>query len=118
MPRKIKTKSVEYIPLHPDDLKQAIEIPVKQIDKNSLVKIEKQGKKPAEEKYTLIITEKPQAALKIASALGKPEKHTERGASYYEVEREGKKLLGGKSIDLRVLISDLLMHILLLKQQL
>ncbi len=91
--RKIKAKPEDYIPLHPDDVKHSLEIPVKQIDKKSLVKIEKQGKKPAEEKYTLIITEKPQAALKIASALGIPKKQTEKGVPYYKVERTGKKIV-------------------------
>ncbi|MBI2631561.1 topoisomerase DNA-binding C4 zinc finger domain-containing protein [Candidatus Pacearchaeota archaeon] len=41
----------------------------------------------------LIITEKPQAAQKIASALGKPEKNTILGVSYYEVSLNGKKII-------------------------
>src|SRR3989344_2023998 len=43
--------------------------------------------------YTLIITEKPQAALKIASALGRARKLNEHGAPYYELERGGKKIV-------------------------
>ena len=40
----------------------------------------------------LIITEKPQAAQKIASALGSADKITEAGVSYYELTRNGKKI--------------------------
>jgi len=43
--------------------------------------------------YTLIITEKPQAALKIATALGDTKKINDLGASYFEVESKGKKIL-------------------------
>jgi DNA topoisomerase-1 len=43
--------------------------------------------------YELIITEKPQAAQKIASALGDSKKLTNKGVSYYEVDREGKKII-------------------------
>ncbi|MBI2045647.1 DNA topoisomerase I [Candidatus Pacearchaeota archaeon] len=46
-----------------------------------------------EEGYELIITEKPQAAMKIASALGKSTKREFRGVSYYEIERDGKKII-------------------------
>src|SRR3989344_1879869 len=38
----------------------------------------------------LIITEKPQAAQKIASALGSPIKRSEDGVPYYELTRNGK----------------------------
>ncbi len=44
--------------------------------------------------YELIITEKPQAAMKIASALGVSSKHEiVRGVPYYEVDRSGKKII-------------------------
>lgn len=42
---------------------------------------------------TLVITEKPQAALKIASALGSARKYAENGVPFYEVSRGGKKLI-------------------------
>ncbi|MEK6830143.1 MAG: DNA topoisomerase I, partial [Nanoarchaeota archaeon] len=42
---------------------------------------------------TLIITEKPQAALKIASALGNARKYSEEGAPFYELTKDGKKLI-------------------------
>ncbi len=40
----------------------------------------------------LIITEKPQAAQKIAYALGNAKKYTDNGASYFEVQRDEKKI--------------------------
>ncbi|MBU2503553.1 MAG: DNA topoisomerase I, partial [Nanoarchaeota archaeon] len=45
------------------------------------------------EGYELIITEKPQAALKISSALGKSTKRGTGGVPFYEVDRNGKKLV-------------------------
>ena len=41
---------------------------------------------------TLIITEKPQAAMKIASALGNARKLSENNVPYYELERNGKQI--------------------------
>ncbi|MBX4212207.1 DNA topoisomerase I [Candidatus Pacearchaeota archaeon] len=46
----------------------------------------------------MIITEKPQAAMKIASALGSARKYTEEGASYYEVERNEKKIIVASAV--------------------
>lgn len=44
--------------------------------------------------YELIITEKPQAALKIASALGNPTKHEiAKGVPYYELKKNGKNII-------------------------
>ncbi len=43
--------------------------------------------------YELIITEKPQAAWKIASALGKSGKKSINNVPYYEVDRKGKKII-------------------------
>lgn len=43
--------------------------------------------------YELIITEKPQAAMKIANALGKPTARNVRGVPYYEVDRNGKEII-------------------------
>ncbi len=40
----------------------------------------------------LIITEKPQAAEKIASSFGKASKHTDGGVSYFELEKDGKTI--------------------------
>lgn len=46
-----------------------------------------------QEGYELIITEKPQAALKIAEALGKSVKRDSHGVPYYEVDRKGKEII-------------------------
>lgn len=44
--------------------------------------------------YELVITEKPQAALKIASALGvSTKRELTKSVPYYEVDREGKKII-------------------------
>jgi len=43
--------------------------------------------------YVLVITEKPQAAMKIAYALGKAEKITENGVPYYKVARDNEKIV-------------------------
>ncbi len=131
-----RKKTEGYIPLDKDDLKHALEVPVKTISENELITIEKQGKpQNSSEKnfgapkihkrfsrkgtkigklktrnireeteteepepltqgnYTLIITEKPQAALKIASALGKARKYSEQGTPYYELTRDNKKII-------------------------
>lgn len=76
----------------------------KVIDKTAKRKKVKETKKSAKdyepakvilkpEGYELIITEKPQAALKIASALGKSERRELHGVPYYEVDRKGKKIV-------------------------
>jgi DNA topoisomerase-1 len=46
----------------------------------------------------LIITEKPQAAQKIASALGNARKLSEGTVSYYEVERNGEKIVVASAV--------------------
>ncbi len=43
--------------------------------------------------YELIITEKPQAALKISSALGKSTKRNLNGIPYYEIDKNEKKII-------------------------
>jgi len=45
-----------------------------------------------EKNSVLIITEKPQAAMKIASALGNARKIGNFGVSYYDVEKDGKNI--------------------------
>ena len=45
-----------------------------------------------EKGYELIITEKPQAAAKIAQALGKPTQRNYQKIPYYEIDRNGKKI--------------------------
>lgn len=46
----------------------------------------------------LIITEKPQAALKIANSLGNAKKYSEEGVSYYKVEKSGNKILVASAV--------------------
>ena len=48
--------------------------------------------------YTLILTEKPQAAQKIAFALGNPQKRIEGRVSYFELEKGGKKILVASAV--------------------
>ena len=43
--------------------------------------------------YELIITEKPQAASKIANALGSPKQKSGKGNSYYELTKNGKRIV-------------------------
>ena len=43
--------------------------------------------------YELVITEKPQAATKIAEALGKAVKKNNHGIAYYELSRRGRKIV-------------------------
>ncbi len=50
------------------------------------IKLKKEG-------YELIITEKPQAALKISSALGKATKRDMQGVPYYQLTKDGKDIV-------------------------
>jgi len=56
---------------------------------------ELESKKLKQNGYTLIITEKPQAASKISAALsnGKDSKFSDGGIPYYELERNNKKIV-------------------------
>tara|TARA_Y100000310_G_scaffold292105_1_gene320584 strand:- start:677 stop:3013 length:2337 start_codon:yes stop_codon:yes gene_type:complete len=139
MPRKKKSppKKIEQTQYHvfdPEDVKQAVEIPVKpKPKKEDLEKVEKIGKikkkkitrkksttKTTSKRFTkstdpinfkekslkkqgyvLVITEKPQAAEKIAAALsnGKDKKvNKPGGVSYYELERDGKQIVVGNAV--------------------
>lgn len=46
----------------------------------------------------LIITEKPQAAQKIAAALGEPDKYSEDGVYFFELYRAGKKIIVASAV--------------------
>ncbi|MFA5174185.1 MAG: DNA topoisomerase I [Candidatus Pacearchaeota archaeon] len=121
MPKKTSQKQIEqneFRIFNPEEVKQTIEIPVKpkpSIEELETVEVihgkDKKGnaklvvpKKPKKEKavktksgqYTLIITEKPQAAAKIAAALsnGKDKKiNKPGGVSYYELNRNNKQII-------------------------
>jgi len=98
-----------------EKIKRFVEKEYKKPDRKSLETVEKKGKSKKRTKrktkitkktkyippkiklkdkgYELIITEKPQAASKIASALGKPTQKFSNKVSYYEVNREGKEII-------------------------
>lgn len=111
-----------FFPVEFDDVKYAVEKKYSKPDLKSLEKVEKTAEKisnaggtktskktktkkiktkefrpkkitlkPAG--YELIITEKPQAAAKIAVALGKSVKKNIGNVPYYEVTRQGKKIV-------------------------
>ena len=121
--RQKKTKEEvtveQFFPVDPSDVKHTVEKKYKKPDRKTLEKIEKIGKKTPKRKitkkkavkkpikkefkipkiklkekgYELIITEKPQAALKIASALGKSTKKALKTVPYYEVHKDGKDII-------------------------
>jgi len=108
-PKKFREEKIaeEYFPIYEDDRRYSIEKSVKKDEIIVKQIIEKEYKKPEKEKetyeipnielknqsYELIITEKPQAAFKIASALGESEKRDFKKIPYYEVNRNGKRLV-------------------------
>ena len=53
---------------------------------------------PQKRDSILIVTEKPQAAAKIAASLGNERKFSEDGASYYEVLHNGKKVIVASAV--------------------
>ena len=55
-------------------------------------------KEPIKRDATLIITEKPQAAEKIARAIGSPRQYKENGASYFELEHNNQKILVASAV--------------------
>jgi DNA topoisomerase-1 len=114
--KKTKEEKIaeNFFPVDPGDLKKTIEKKYKKPERKSLEKVEKikkpkrkyRKKTKAKKKefkipkiklkpkgYELIITEKPQAALKIASFLGKSVKKSDKNIPYYEVDRNGKKIV-------------------------
>lgn len=111
-----------YFPVSESSLKNTIEKPYKKLDISEIETIEKPKKKkillkrksPKKKKtkskektleyshpktklkkqgYELIITEKPQAALKIASALGKPTSKINQKVPYYELKKDNKNIV-------------------------
>jgi len=117
-PKKTKEEKLaeSFFPVDESDLKHVIEKEHKEIDIKALEEVEFKGKKKVRKKakrktipiqkefkpskinlkengYELIITEKPQAAMKISSALGKSKKYNFQNVPYYEVDRNGKKII-------------------------
>jgi DNA topoisomerase-1 len=107
MPKKktnpLQIEQKEYRIFDPEKVKQTVEVPEKPKPAiNDLITIEKPGKqkkdkikKLSSKGYSLIITEKPQAASKIASALseGKEKKLSNNGVPYFELENNNKKII-------------------------
>jgi len=114
MPRKPRPQQPDPImAINPEDVRQTTEVLFKTIPKEQIEKVEKPGiieaskikkkrarktKSTAEKTkiskgYTLIITEKPQAAEKIASALGDARKYIDGGVSYFELKKDNKKIV-------------------------
>jgi len=101
----IEREKEKVIPIDISNIKQTTEVPVKHIevekiensDKPIKMKKQRRGKKDIDfsDSYTLIITEKPQAAAKIAYALakGKEKKLDLSGIPYYELEYNKEKIL-------------------------
>ncbi|MBI5804235.1 DNA topoisomerase I [Candidatus Pacearchaeota archaeon] len=115
----------DFLPI--DDAKQVVEKEVKEKPKlKDLITIESPGKsisedvidsgeesKPKRKKKkatstariespkrdsVLIITEKPQAAQKIAFALGDAKKYSDNNVAYYELLKEGKKIIVASAV--------------------
>jgi len=122
-PSPLAVETKEYHVFDPGNVKQSVEIAVKEEPSvDDLEHVEKVGKKkkatrPSVRKkketekkdkkvnlkkngYVLIVTEKPQAAEKIAAALadGKDRKVTKMGVSYYELERNGREIVVGCAV--------------------
>jgi len=106
--REILKKAVEkmYSELPKKDIEIFEKINIKNGKNGTKKKIQKRNKQTVlkekketskallrDRNYELIITEKPQAALKIASALGEYSKRDLKGVPYYEVNRKGKKIV-------------------------
>jgi len=126
MPRKkqspLSVETNEFHVIDPKDVKKSVEIPVREKPSvEELEHVEKVGKKTVRKTvrkkiegnkenkeiklkkngYILVITEKPQAAGKIAAALsnGKDNKiNNPGGVSYYELDRDGKKIVVGCAV--------------------
>lgn len=113
MPRKRKdplaVETKEYRVLDPENVKKTVEVSVVEPVVEELERVEKIGKikskksvkkisgeiKLKKDGYKLVITEKPQAAAKISAALseGKDNKLVRNKVSYYELERNGERVV-------------------------
>jgi len=107
----IEKQEKDDLPNKEEITKRAIEKKYKKPERESLEKIKKSNKISKKRKsthlnkyippkinlkkqgYELVITEKPQAALKIADALGKKVQKNINKVPYYEVNRDGKDII-------------------------
>ncbi len=118
MPKSKQEKQADaYMPIKPGDVRVSVEVPVKNIPEEQIIKIERKAKNPKPRKIRakeikkkeipektksnpieLIITEKPQAATKIAYALGNAEKRNLNGVPYYKINLKDKTILVGCAV--------------------
>ena len=116
------SKLESFVPVRKEDIRHSVEVPVKLVqvekiekqgEKTANVKKKKIRKtrtikEKGKEKigtiktkvkaiktggHILIITEKPQAAAKIADALGNARKLSDEGVPYYELMRDGQRII-------------------------
>lgn len=82
-------------PIPADEINQGKQTKKKRVTKPKREPIIQKKQKPTklEGSAVLIITEKPQAALKIASALGNARKYSENNVPFYELTRNNKTIL-------------------------
>ena len=66
--------------------------------KKTRVKIPKAEVGEVKRDCILIVTEKPQAALKISSALGNARKYSENNVPFYELTRNGEKIIVASAV--------------------
>jgi DNA topoisomerase-1 len=85
-PKSKKSKTYKKKPKTSKKIKKTVKPKTIKPYKPSKIKLKSDG-------YELIITEKPQAATKIAQAFGSSSKKTLRGISYYELSRQGKDII-------------------------
>ena len=98
-PPEENSEKIEILSLKPKEEKRKKIYPkktrIKKLDKKEKIQKDFIPKKISLKKgsYELVITEKPQAALKISSALGKSVKRDFHGIPYYEVSRDKRKII-------------------------
>ncbi|MEK6825933.1 MAG: DNA topoisomerase [Nanoarchaeota archaeon] len=86
-------------PGRPTPLTDLEELPKKKaIRRKRTEKVEPSEITPAKRDSVLIITEKPQAAAKIAQALGNNRKFSENNVPYYELEKDSKKIIVASAV--------------------
>src|SRR3990167_6158807 len=78
--------------------KESGKVKKRRVGKKDILSSDENVKEVTKKDSIFIITEKPQAAQKIAYALGSPSKYTEDGVSYYELESDGKKIIVASAV--------------------
>ena len=86
-------EKIEILAIKPKKRKKSLKITLKKGKKGKVSDFSPEKISLKKDGYELIITEKPQAALKISSALGRPVKKNYQKIPYYELERNGGKII-------------------------